>query len=60
MGHLSKTAKEPQIKTAFEDYGQVKSVDVSAISITFRVLLDCWTNLGGCCSRVCLCGDGAS
>ena len=30
IGHLSKTTKQQQIKEAFEDYGQVKSVDVSA------------------------------
>lgn len=29
MGHLPKTIKQQQITEAFEDYGQVKSVDVS-------------------------------
>ena len=29
VGHLPKTIKQQQINEAFEDYGQVKSVDVS-------------------------------
>lgn len=29
LGHLSKTIKQQQINEAFEDYGQVRSVDVS-------------------------------
>ena len=30
MGHLAKTVKQAQIMAAFEDFGQVKSVDVSS------------------------------
>jgi hypothetical protein len=29
MGHLAKTVKQAQIMGAFEDFGHVKSVDVS-------------------------------
>ena len=31
MGHLAKTVNQAQIMQAFEDFGQVKSVDVSLI-----------------------------
>ena len=31
MGHLAKTVKQAQIMGAFEDFGQVKSVDVSCM-----------------------------
>ena len=30
MGHLAKSVTQAQITQAFEDFGQVKSVDVSA------------------------------
>ena len=32
MGHLAKTVKQAQIMGAFEDFGLVKSVDVSCIN----------------------------
>ena len=38
LGHLSKTVKETQIKEAFEDFGQVKSVDVSSTYTTLHIL----------------------
>ena len=31
MGHLAKSVTQAQITQAFEDFGQVKSVDVSAL-----------------------------
>ena len=33
MGHLAKTVKQAQIMGAFEDFGQVKSVDVSCLAM---------------------------
>ena len=32
MGHLAKTVKQAQIMGAFEDFGLVKSVDVSSLN----------------------------
>lgn len=37
MGHLAKTVKQAQIMGAFEDFGLVKSVDVSHFYTIFLV-----------------------
>ena len=41
MGHLAKTVKQAQIMAAFEDFGLVKSVDVSCLNTQLGVPNTC-------------------
>ena len=43
IGHLAKTVKQAQISSAFEEFGQVKSVDVSEWLMYYKLRFDCGT-----------------